>query len=126
MAGGGRITRVHGPFISDNEVEKVVTAIKKNGVPEYLNEVVEEPDGGFDASLGYESDGRHAETLYDKAVDIVLRDRKASTSYIQRRLKIGYNKAANLIEEMEENGVISGPNHAGKREVLGPDHDEIT
>ncbi len=123
MAGGGRITRVHGPFVSDNEVEDIVNAIKKNGAPEYLNEVVEEPEEGFGAGSGDGGSG-NVESLYDKAVDIVLRDRKASTSYIQRRLKIGYNKAANLIEEMEENGVISGPNHAGKREILGPDHDE--
>lgn len=123
MAAGGRVTRVHGPFVTDQEVEKVVSALKKSGAPQYLADVTEEPDGGFTSPYlpGGSSSGNE---LYDKAVDIVLRDRKASTSYIQRRLKIGYNRAATLIEEMEDNGVISGPNHAGRREVLPPGPEE--
>lgn len=127
MAGGGRITRVHGAFVSDNEVEDIVGHLKKQGAPAYLEAVTEEPEEGFDSpfipgpSL---SDEDKANSLYDQAVSIVLRDRRASTSYIQRRLKIGYNKAATLIEEMEEQGVISGPNHKGQREVLVPDRAE--
>ncbi len=123
MASGGRITRVHGPFVSDQEVEKVVAALKRSGAPQYKTDITEEPTGGFPSP--YLPGGKSSTSeLYDKAVDIVLRDRKASTSYIQRRLKIGYNRAASLIEEMEDNGVISGPNHAGRREVLPPNLDE--
>jgi S-DNA-T family DNA segregation ATPase FtsK/SpoIIIE len=119
MAAGNRVTRVHGPFVSTQEVERVAAALKLNGVPEYLEEVTEEPEGGFDSPFIPGGSGGMSE-LYNQAVEIVLRDRKASTSYIQRRLKIGYNRAATLIEEMEDNGVISGPNHAGKREILVP------
>jgi len=117
MAGGGRIRRVHGPFVSDEEVEKVVTFLKKQGIPEYLEAITAEPDeDGADAfSLDGEGSG---DDLYDKAVAIVARDKRASTSYIQRRLQIGYNRAARLIELMEEQGVVSAPNHQGKREVL--------
>ena len=125
MAGGGRITRAHGPFVSDDEVEAVVSVLKSQGKPDYLDEVISEPEEGFDSPfLSPTGGGGGANELYDQAVNIVLRDRKASTSYIQRRLKIGYNKAAGLIEEMEENEVISKPNHAGKREILVPErHD---
>lgn len=125
MAGGGRITRVHGAFVADDEVEDVVTHLKKQAAPDYLASVTEEPEEGFDSPFipGPSSDDKNA-SLYDQAVDIVQRDRKASTSYIQRRLKIGYNKAATLIEEMEEQGVISGPNHKGQREILTPDRSE--
>lgn len=118
MAGGGRISRVHGPFVADDEVEKVVRHLKSQGVPQYLEEVTrddsEDEDGAvFDATgMGAEKD------LYQQAVDIVLRDRKASTSYIQRRLQIGYNRAATLMERMEQEGVVGQPNHAGKREIL--------
>ena len=127
MAGGGRISRVHGPFVSDEEVEKVVRHLKSQGVPEYLEAVTaEEPqdeDGNpiFDASAM----GAEGGDLYQQAVAIVTRDRKASTSYIQRRLQIGYNRAASLIERMEQEGVVGQPNHAGKREILveGADDD---
>ncbi|MGA7787452.1 MAG: DNA translocase FtsK, partial [Xanthobacteraceae bacterium] len=121
MAGGGRISRVHGPFVSDEEVEKVVRHLKSQGAPEYLEAVTaEEPqdaDGNpiFDATaMGAEGGG----DLYSQAVAIVTRDRKASTSYIQRRLQIGYNRAASLMERMEQEGVVGQPNHAGKREIL--------
>jgi S-DNA-T family DNA segregation ATPase FtsK/SpoIIIE len=120
---GGRTTRVHGPFVSDQEVENIVTFLKKQGAPSYVADVtVDVDEEGFDEgdSLGPNA----ADSLYDQAVAIVLRDRKASTSYIQRKLKIGYNKAANLIEDMEQQGVISTANHAGKREILVPDHSE--
>jgi len=120
MAGGGRIQRVHGPFVSDDEVEEIVKHLKVQGTPQYLEAVTEEEDGGespYDggAAAGVSGDGND---LYDKAVAIVLRDKKASTSYIQRRLSIGYNRAASLIERMEQEGLISAANHAGKREIL--------
>jgi S-DNA-T family DNA segregation ATPase FtsK/SpoIIIE len=126
MAGGGRISRVHGPFVSDDEVEKVVRHLKSQGAPEYLEEVTastEEDENGdgpnvFDASgMGTEGAG----DLYEQAVAIVRRDRKASTSYIQRRLQIGYNRAASLMERLEQEGVVGQPNHAGKREILLPE-----
>ncbi len=120
MAGGGRIRRVHGPFVSDEEVEKVVTFLKKQGVPEYLEAITAEVDEGSDP-FAFDSPGS-GDDLYDKAVAIVARDKRASTSYIQRRLQIGYNRAARLIELMEEQGVVSPPNHQGKREVLVGDH----
>jgi len=118
MAGGGRIMRVHGPFVSDDEVEKVVRFLKKQGVPEYLEEVTIDDEEGGDGFSDMSGDGESGDNLYDQAVAIVLRDQKASTSYIQRRLSIGYNRAATLIERMEEEGVISTANHAGKREIL--------
>lgn len=125
MAGGGRITRVHGAFVDDSEVEDVVGHLKQQGAPDYLASVTEEPEEGFDSPfIPGPSDDDKEKSLYDKAVDIVLRDRRASTSYIQRRLKIGYNKAATLIEDMEEQGVISAPNHKGQREVLVPEREE--
>ena len=128
MAGGGRISRLHGPFVSDEEVEEVVEHLKKQGKPVYVESVTEDPEGELDAILGLGSDsaggGGSGDELFDQAVAIVARDRKASTSYIQRKLQIGYNRAARLIEQMEEEGMISGPNHVGRREVLLPDHGE--
>ena len=121
MAGGGRISRVHGPFCSDEEVEKVVRHLKSQGTPQYLDAVTaaedEDEDGNpvFDATGMGESEGGD---LYQQAVQVVLRDRKASTSYIQRRLQIGYNRAASLMERMEKEGVVGQANHAGKREIL--------
>jgi S-DNA-T family DNA segregation ATPase FtsK/SpoIIIE len=127
MAGGGRISRVHGPFVSDEEVEKVVRHLKAQGVPEYLEAVTaEEPqdeDGNpiFDATA---MGGAEGGDLYQQAVQVVVRDRKASTSYIQRRLQIGYNRAASLMERMEQEGIVGQPNHAGKREILVEGADE--
>ncbi len=122
MAGGGRISRVHGPFVSDNEVEKVVAHLKKQGQPEYLNAITEEDETGEDGDGPLPSpgsmDAEESADYYDRAVNIVLRDRKVSTSYIQRRLSVGYNKAASLVERMEKEGVVSPPNHAGKRDIL--------
>jgi len=122
MAGGGRISRVHGPFVSDDEVEKIVRHLKAQGAPQYLEDVTaggdeDDEDGAvFDATgMGAAGD---ATDLYQQAVQIVLRDRKASTSYIQRRLQIGYNRAASIMERMEHEGVVGQPNHAGKREIL--------
>ena len=125
MAGGGRIQRVHGPFVSDQEVEEVVAHLKAQGEPEYLHAVtIDEDDGGSDGAGGASAADDESNDLYDRAVAIVLRDRKASTSYIQRRLSIGYNRAASLIERMEQEGVISPANHAGKREILVPEGEE--
>jgi S-DNA-T family DNA segregation ATPase FtsK/SpoIIIE len=121
MAGGGRISRVHGPFVSDPEVEKVVAHLKKQGAPEYLHTITEEDEAEGDDGPPPPSgsmDEEEAGDYYDRAVNIVLRDRKVSTSYIQRRLSVGYNKAASLVERMEKEGVVSAPNHAGKREIL--------
>lgn len=126
MAGGGRIQRVHGPFVSDREVEDIVSFLKTQGVPEYLDAITEDDDegegGGGPAGT---SNLAESDDPYDQAVAIVLRDGKASTSYIQRRLGIGYNRAASLIERMEKEGVISPANHAGKREILVPTEDDI-
>jgi DNA segregation ATPase FtsK/SpoIIIE, S-DNA-T family len=122
MVGGGRIMRVHGPFVSDSEVEDIVTHLKKQGVPEYIEEVTRDDNADGEGS-GYD-DGEESEEdklLYDRAVAIVARDRKASTSYIQRCLKIGYNRAASLIDRMERDGIVSSANHVGKREVLVPE-----
>ena len=126
MAAGGRIRRIHGPFVSDHEVEDVVRFLKSQGVPEYLDAVTEEPDedGEDPYAMFGQGNSNSGDDLYDKALAVVARDRKASTSYIQRRLQIGYNRAASLIERMENEGVVSAPNHKGVREVLLPDHEE--
>ncbi|HXW73089.1 MAG TPA: DNA translocase FtsK [Methylocella sp.] len=121
MAGGGRISRVHGPFVSDGEVEKIVAHLKTQGQPEYLDAIVSEDDDEGDedeAAAPGTMDAEESGDLYDRAVAIVLRDRKCSTSYIQRRLSIGYNKAASLVERMEEEGIVGAPNHSGKRAIL--------
>lgn len=125
MAAGGRIKRIHGPFVSDHEVEDVVRFLKSQGTPEYLDAVTEEPDEIDDDPYALISGGNRdsGDDLYDKALAVVARDKKASTSYIQRRLQIGYNRAASLIERMEKDGVVSAPNHKGVREVLLPDHE---
>ena len=128
MAGGGRIVRVHGPFVSDLEVEKVVAHLKLQGRPEYLDTVTVDEDTDeeeaedsavFDKSDMAAEDGND---LYDKAVKVILRDKKCSTSYIQRRLGIGYNKAASLVERMEKEGLVGAANHVGKREIIGNSH----
>ena len=122
MEGGGRIRRVHGPFVSDEEVEEVVNHLKSLGVPDYVNAVTdgvdEEAQALVDEKLGLAQAGDSGDELYDKAVAIVARDRKCSTSYIQRKLAIGYNKAARLVEQMEDEGVVTAANAVGKREIL--------
>ncbi len=120
MAGGGRISRVHGPFVSDGEVEKIVAHLKTQGQPEYLEAITSEDEisGGDDAPAPGSMDAEESSDLYDRAVNIVLRDKKCSTSYIQRRLSVGYNKAASLVERMEQEGVVGPASHAGKREIL--------
>ncbi|MBW7921027.1 MAG: DNA translocase FtsK [Rubellimicrobium sp.] len=125
MAGGGRIQRVHGPFCSDEEVEEVVAFLKAWGPPDYQSGVTDGPDDevatDIDAVLGLSSGAEGDDALYDMAVQIVARDRKCSTSYIQRKLAIGYNKAARLVEQMEDQGVVSAANAVGKREILVPE-----
>ena len=116
MAAGGRITRVHGPFVSDGEVEKVVTYLKTLGTPNYIDGVTEDEETDAFGESGEENG--ESDELYDKAVAVVLRERKASTSFIQRYLQVGYNRAARIIERMEKEGVVSTANHVGKREVL--------
>ena len=125
MAGGSKITRCHGPFVSDEEVEEVVRHLKAFGPPNYMSGVIDGPDeekaDGIDMVLGLGGNADGEDTIYDEAVSIVLRDRKCSTSYIQRKLSIGYNKAARLVEQMEEQGLVSTANHVGKREILVPE-----
>jgi S-DNA-T family DNA segregation ATPase FtsK/SpoIIIE len=120
MAGGGRITRLHGPFVSDGEVEAVAKFLREQGQPQYLEEVTAGADEDSDdgPNLGIGGDTGDMNDLYDRAVAVVTRDGKASTSYVQRRLQIGYNRAASLIERMENEGVVGPANHAGKREIL--------
>jgi S-DNA-T family DNA segregation ATPase FtsK/SpoIIIE len=126
MAGGAKITRIHGPFVSDEEVEEVVNHLKSFGPPTYMSGVVdgvdEDKEGDIDLVLGLGSSDGSENELYDQAVAVVAKDRKCSTSYIQRKLGIGYNKAAKLVEQMEENHVITSANHVGKREILLPEH----
>ncbi|MTJ81346.1 MAG: DUF87 domain-containing protein, partial [Telmatospirillum sp.] len=119
MAAGGRITRVHGPFVSDQEVEAVVEHLRNQGEPQYVDGVTEEEDMSADDGAGR---GESGDTLYDQAVALVAREGKASTSFIQRHLQIGYNRAARIIEKMEAEGVVSRANHVGKREVLVHSH----
>ncbi|HWN50815.1 MAG TPA: DNA translocase FtsK [Xanthobacteraceae bacterium] len=129
MVGGGRISRIHGPFVSDDEVEKIVRHLKSQGQPLYLDAVTAEDDFDVEGNAVFDATGMggaEGADLYQQAVQIVTRDRKASTSYIQRRLQIGYNRAASLIERMEQEGVVGQPNHAGKREILvgGEDNED--
>ncbi|MEM6589953.1 MAG: DNA translocase FtsK 4TM domain-containing protein [Pseudomonadota bacterium] len=125
MAGGGKITRCHGPFVSDEEVEEVVNHLKAYGPPEYVGGVQDGPEeasaSNIDAVLGLGGNTDGEDALYDQAVQIAITDRKCSTSYIQRKLAIGYNKAARLVEQMEDEGVVSAANHVGKREILVPE-----
>ena len=124
MAGGGRIARIHGPFVSDEEVEDIVAHLKAQGAPDYLDAITEDEDvasgiPGFEKAEGETGE----DDLYDRAVAFVARERKVSVSLIQRHLRIGYNRAARIVEEMEAQGVVSGPNHRNKREVLVGGHD---
>lgn len=124
MPGAGRVQRVHGPFVSDEEVEQVVAFLKEQGTPQYLEEVTEESESdlpGMDGSPGGSGGGGSEDALYDQAVALVCRERKASTSFVQRHLQIGYNRAARIVDQMEKEGVISSANHVGKREVLARD-----
>ena len=128
MAGGGRIMRVHGPFVTDEEVEKVVRHLKKQGVPDYLEAVTEEEwrTTRGRALKRAKATAKSGDELYDQAVAVVLSDRKVSTSYVQRRLGIGYNRAATLIERMEKEGLIGAANHAGKREILVGNNEAVS
>ena len=123
MAGGGKVTRVHGPFVEDSEVEEVAKFLSNQSVPEYDETITEEPENtnNFDIS-SFNVNNNQQDELYDQAVALIARERRASTSFIQRHFKIGYNRAATIIEKMEENNVVSKPGRAGKREVLIEDH----
>ena len=125
MAGGARLHRIHGPFVSDEEVEEVVNHLKSFGPPDYKSGVVDGPEqdreADIDAVLGLGGNTSGEDALYDQAVQVVIKDRKCSTSYIQRKLGIGYNKAARLVEQMETEGLITAANHVGKREILVPE-----
>ncbi len=118
MASGRGLTRIHGPFVSDDEVRRVADHWRGQGQPDYIQAVTEEPEeGGFDFG-GMGGDDSEEDSQYRKACQIVFESQKASTSWIQRQLRIGYNSAARLIDRMEEDGFISAPNHIGRREVL--------
>jgi len=125
MAGGGKIARVHGPFVSDGEVEEVVRHLRAQGAPAYIESVTDDPDADA-GGLGLPGDSEEVESdqLYDQAIALVARERKCSTSFIQRYLQIGYNRAARIVERMEREGVVSAANHVGKREVLARDIDD--
>ena len=126
MAGGGKIARVHGPFVSDTEVEEVVRHLRAQGVPSYIELVTNDPDAE-EGGLGLPGEGGEdgeSDQLYDQAIALVARERKCSTSFIQRYLQIGYNRAARIVERMEREGVVSPANHVGKREVLARDIDD--
>src|SRR6476619_582765 len=123
MAGGGKIARVHGPFVSDGEVEDVVRHLRAQGAPAYIDSVTDDPDGEEAGGAPGEGEEGESDQLYDQAIALVARERKCSTSFIQRYLQIGYNRAARIVERMEREGVVSPANHVGKREVLARDID---
>ncbi|MGL9759044.1 MAG: DNA translocase FtsK 4TM domain-containing protein [Wolbachia sp.] len=116
MASGGKIIRIHGPFVSDDEVQDIVDHLKMQGEPNYMEEITKEDENSSAESEGETEDEEN--DLYNQAVDIIQRDQKVSTSYIQRQLRIGYNRAANIVERMEKEGIVSAPNYSGKREIL--------
>ncbi len=116
MASGGRITRIHCPFVSDSEVEKITSYLKEQGEPQYITTILDEDEENSDNSA---IDGDGDDPMYKEAVSLILREGKASTSFIQRHLKIGYNRAARIIDMMETAGIVSSANHVGKREIIG-------
>ena len=121
LAGGGRIQRVHAPFVTDEEIETIVEHLKSQGTPKYLEHITQDTENSTKGESNGENNGdTDGDDLYNQAVAIVLHDRKASTSYLQRRLSIGYNRAATLIERMEEENIVSPAGNAGKREILIP------
>ena len=123
MAGGGKVTRVHGPFVEDDEVEKITKFLSDQSNPDYDESITEEPENLNEENFNnLTSNNKHEDELYDQAVALIARERRASTSFIQRHFKIGYNRAATIIEKMEENNVVSKPGRAGKREVLIEDN----
>ena len=128
MAGGGKIARVHGPFVSDSEVEEVVRHLRAQGAPAYIESVTDDPEGeeGAGGMPGEGGEEGESDQLYDQAIALVARERKCSTSFIQRYLQIGYNRAARIVERMEKEGVVTPANHVGKREVLARDIDDRT
>ena len=117
MSSANRITRIHAPFVSENEIEKINNFLRSQGEPEYVEEILNLSDEK-DNFLDDNPNNSHLDDLYEAALEIVKSERKASTSFLQRKLQIGYNRAARIIDTMEEKGVVSKANHVGKREVL--------
>tara|TARA_Y100000992_G_scaffold145641_1_gene96850 strand:- start:497 stop:1009 length:513 start_codon:yes stop_codon:yes gene_type:complete len=117
MSSANRITRIHAPFVSENEIEKINKFLRSQGEPEYVDEILNLSDEK-DNNLSDNTDSSQLDDLYETALDIVKSERKASTSFLQRKLQIGYNRAARIIDMMEEKGIVSKANHVGKREVL--------
>jgi S-DNA-T family DNA segregation ATPase FtsK/SpoIIIE len=125
MANGGKVTRVHGPFVSDKEVEEIVSFLKSQGAPRYRTEILDTSMLPLDNAINQSSniDSKNSDDeLLEEAVEIISRDRKCSTSYIQRKLSIGYNRAAKIVETLEEKGFVSSANHVGRRDVLIPEN----
>ena len=122
MSGGGKVTRVHGPFVEDDEVEKITRFLSDQSHPDYDESITEEPENISSGELNNFNNKNARDELYDEAVALVVRERRASTSFIQRHLKIGYNRAATIIEKMEDNNIVSKPGRAGKREILIEDN----
>jgi len=118
MAGGGKVTRVHGPFLNDSEVENVTSFLMQQSLPDYDETVIEDQKSNENDNENFLSSDNSKDELYEEAVKLVFREQKASTSFIQRHFRIGYNRAATIIEKMEENNVISKPGRAGKREII--------
>ncbi len=121
MAGGGKVIRVHGPFLNDNEVENVTSYLMKQSIPDYDETVIEEQNNNENDNENFLSSNNSKDELYEEAIKLVIREQKASTSFIQRHFRIGYNRAATIIEKMEENNIISKPGRAGKREIISED-----
>ena len=115
MMGGGRTTRIHGPFVSDKEVEEIVASLKKQGLPEFIEDITKEED---ENEISLDGDDSNKDELFQQCLDIISREGKASTSLLQRKLQIGYNRAARIMDQLEDNGFISPANHVGKREVF--------
>ena len=115
MMGGGRTTRIHGPFVSDKEVEQIVASLKKQGLPEFIEDITKEDD---ESEISFDDNSSGKDELFQQCLDIISREGKASTSLLQRKLQIGYNRAARIIDMMETDGVVSKANHVGKRDVL--------
>jgi len=115
MADGGRINRIHGAFVDDNEVSDIVNYLKKQAAPQYIEEIIKDPE---ESQTNSDGESHIEPQLYEQAVNVILSDQKASTSLLQRRLRIGYNKAADIIDKMEKDGIISEADHVGRREIL--------
>ena len=115
MMGGGRTTRIHGPFVSAKEVEEIVASLKKQGLPEFIEDIIKEED---EDEISLDRNEHNKDELFQQCLEIISKEGKASTSLLQRKLQIGYNRAARIMDQLEDSGFISSANHVGKREVF--------